>query len=223
MANGLVGNSWNGVTHSDTSTPASIALAMLPGIARTRRASAGTRPVSASSPPHTMNAPTAAAKPWDGVGAEASRAAPGVDQATVTGARLHQDKAIQARPTVTDRAISPDAAWVGVAPILASPASTTANDDAKPTTAVTTPARIGVHALLRPDSFMSGDSKGATPGRSAVSAAQERPAPRPRAAATPGGAQRRSERAPGQSPTVSIPRETISGSGGVTTESSRPS
>jgi hypothetical protein len=77
MANGLVGNSWNGVTHSDTSTPASIALAMLPGIARTRRASAGTRPVSASSPPHTMNAPTAAAKPWDGVGAEASRAAPG--------------------------------------------------------------------------------------------------------------------------------------------------
>ena len=44
---------------------------------------------------------------------------------------------------VTVSASSPDAACVEVAPTARSPATTTTNDDVKPTSAVTMPATIG--------------------------------------------------------------------------------
>jgi hypothetical protein len=66
-----------------------------------------------------------------------------VDQAIEIGIRCRSPSQIADRPIVTHSASRPDEAWVGLAPTARSPASTTVNELAKPTTAVTTPASTG--------------------------------------------------------------------------------
>src|SRR5690606_17994118 len=78
--------------------PASIALAMGFGMRVTARASAGQRPVTSSSTPHSTNAPTAARKSPVVASAATSTAAPGVDQAKLSGIRNHRPSTIASTP-----------------------------------------------------------------------------------------------------------------------------
>src|SRR6478735_7501460 len=130
----------NGAPQSVSSTPASMALASGLGIASTSRSSGRTRPHSASNSPQTTKAPTAEANPPEGTVAAASSAAPGVDQAMVTGIRRRHEKSTQPSPIVTQSTSRPEAACSGSAPTARSPVSTTANELVKPTSPQTTPA-----------------------------------------------------------------------------------
>lgn len=105
--------------------------------------SAGISPVRLMSTPVTRNAPTAAGQPPSTVPAPTSSAAPGVDQASVTGTFECQDSQSTPMPKRMVSASRPDAAWAGLAPTARSPARTTAKEDVKPTSAVTMPAMIG--------------------------------------------------------------------------------
>lgn len=88
--------------------PASIALAMGFGMLVMRRPSAGHKPHSTMSTPHTTNAPTAAAKLASLSPAAISKAAPGVDHAIEMGMRYSSAKTMDVIPTVTHRVSSPD-------------------------------------------------------------------------------------------------------------------
>ena len=106
-----------GARQSSTSTPASIACASGAGIAATAFARPGHSPVSTTSAPVTINAPTAAGHPPSGTAPAASRAAPGVDHASTTGIRVRCASHSIPSACVRHSATSPDAAWVGVAPM----------------------------------------------------------------------------------------------------------
>src|SRR6476661_7985978 len=132
-----------GARQSWSRTPASMAWAREVGIRAISLPSAGTRPVMASSRPAPRKAPTAAGHPPSGTPDDASSAAPGVDQASVTGTLERQASTSTPSPTVSVTARRPDAAWAGSAPTALSPARTTAKDEVKPTSAVTIPATTG--------------------------------------------------------------------------------
>ena len=131
-----------GARHKCSSTPASIAFASGAGIAATARPNGRHDPASTINTPLTKNAPTAAPNPPAGAAEDASKAAPGVDHAMLIGSRRHRLNPIAHVPIATDSAINPEAACDGVAPIAVSPFNTTENDDANPTNAASTPARI---------------------------------------------------------------------------------
>ena len=132
-----------GAVHRGSSTPASIAAATGAGMAATARPRAGNSPAATMSSPHSANAPTAAGQP-PGTGPVAtSSAAPGVDQAIAIGIRCRSPSQVAQIPAATLTVSSPEAAWASLAPTARSPASTTVNELAKPTTAVTTPASTG--------------------------------------------------------------------------------
>ena len=76
-----------GVRHSSSTTPASMACAMGVGIAVMRPPRRGHSPVRMRSAPVTRKAPTAAGQPPATTPVLASSAAPGVDQASVSGIR----------------------------------------------------------------------------------------------------------------------------------------
>ncbi|GGM30104.1 hypothetical protein GCM10007977_034220 [Dactylosporangium sucinum] len=123
-------------------TPASIAPAIGRGMAAIARDSHGDRPARTIRAAHTANAPTAAGKPPGTGPVAASRAAPGVDHAMLIGMRYRSPSPIATTPIPTQSASSPDAAWAGVAPTARRPASTTVNELAYPTTALTSPDTI---------------------------------------------------------------------------------
>src|ERR1700712_124898 len=129
-----------GSMHKVSSTPASMALASDGGMAETARPNGRSSPQSTMSAPHSANAVTAAPKPRAGTEDPANSAAPGVDQAIVIGIRRRQENRTDPVPMVRHSISKPDAAWSVVAPTARSPASTTANELVKPTTAVTIPA-----------------------------------------------------------------------------------
>ena len=108
-----------------------------------RWASGGTSPVSTMSTATTAKAPTAAGQPPATAPVEASSAAPGVDQAIVIGRRVRSESTIEPRPIATLTAVSPLAAWAGLAPTACSPVRTTTKELEKATSAETTPAPIG--------------------------------------------------------------------------------
>jgi len=82
-------------------------------------------------------------QPPSTIPAEARSAAPGVDQAKVTGIfDLHASHKMPS-PNVSVRARRPLEACAWLAPTARSPARTTAKEDVKPTRAVTMPAVIG--------------------------------------------------------------------------------
>ncbi len=118
-----------------------MAEAMDVGILPTSTASWRNRPVRRMSTPVITKAPTAVANPPAGAAVVARSAAPGVDQAMVTGTRNRQEKSTHPRPMVKHRMATPEPASAGEAPTAVSPASTTAKDDENPTTAEITPAR----------------------------------------------------------------------------------
>jgi len=132
----------NGAKHSPTKIPANIALANGPGIRETAFASGFHSPAMMMSTPQSKNAPTAAANPPSTAPVVTNKAEPGVDQATLTGRRGPRLRMIPHKPIVIVSAISPDAAWVGVAPTATKPCKTTAKDDAKPTNAASNPIII---------------------------------------------------------------------------------
>ena len=72
-----------------------------------------------------------------------SSAAPGVDQAMLTGIRVRSPSTTATAPDARQTASSPDAACRSSAPTARSPARTTGNAPPKPTSAVTTPASTG--------------------------------------------------------------------------------
>jgi hypothetical protein len=86
------------------------------------RPSGRQKPVRTSRIPHTMKAPTAAGQPPSGGPLEASRAAPGVDQAMATGIRRRRPRTMAQSPIVTHSASSPEAACSAVAPAPRRPA-----------------------------------------------------------------------------------------------------
>ncbi len=110
----------------------------------------GTSPVSTISTPVTRKPPTAAGHPPSTVPVEASSAAPGVDQATVIGIRVHHASRMQEMPMRTLTASNPLDAWPGSAPTPARPLRTTTNALVKPTSAETTPAEIGRNTPFGP-------------------------------------------------------------------------
>ena len=95
-------------------------------MAATSRPSHGIAAVSSSREPTITKAPTATGQPPAGAPVVASSAAPGVDQAIVTGMRWRTEIRIVDNPISTHRAARPEAAWAGVAPTPCRPASTTA-------------------------------------------------------------------------------------------------
>src|SRR3954451_1020619 len=97
-----------------SSTPASIALAIGPGIVAISRPSRDQRPGSASSAPVTTNAPTAAGQPPSSVPEDTSSAAPGVDQPIVIGIRPRSANTTVSSPLPTDSASRPELACAGV-------------------------------------------------------------------------------------------------------------
>jgi hypothetical protein len=113
------------------------------GIAAMSRPSRGHTPVRTMSAATTRKAPTAAGQPPRTTPVLASSAAPGVDQATVRGMRWRRESQIIAAPCTTHSASSPEAACAGEAPTPRSPATTTADELVKPTSALRTPAVTG--------------------------------------------------------------------------------
>ncbi len=97
-------------------------------------------PASTSSAPLTRNAPTATGKPPCGTAEAASSAAPGVDQATLIGIRRHRLSTIPQSPMAMERAMRPEAASAGPAPMARRPCRTTAKEEAKPTKPDSSPA-----------------------------------------------------------------------------------
>src|SRR5947209_6469378 len=133
-----------GARHSSSTTPASIAWAIGVGIAAMRRPRGGHNPVITSSAPVTRKAPTAAGHPPCTAPVLASRAAPGVDQASVSGIRWRRTSHKMPTAWVAQTASSPEAASAGVAPTPRRPARTTAKELVNPTSAVRMPARTGL-------------------------------------------------------------------------------
>ena len=142
-----------GTRHSSSTTPASMAWAIGVGMAEMSRPSRGHRPVITISPPATPNAPTAAGQPPRTTPVLASTAAPGVDQARVSGIRCRRTSQRMPTPWVAQTASRPEAACAGVAPTPRRPASTTANELVNPTSAVKMPASTG-----RPAGSGAGDA-----------------------------------------------------------------
>ena len=91
------------------STPASSAEVMATGMCRIRRSRAPLAPTMMVSKAASMNAPTACAmvNPSPARPAVASTAAPGVDQAIITGLRSHKDGSTVHRPMPRPRAQGP--------------------------------------------------------------------------------------------------------------------
>jgi hypothetical protein len=88
----------------------------------------------------------------------ASKAAPGVDHAMLTGILRAKLSKMPHNPMATPTAIKPDVAWACVAPMASKPFTTTANELAKPTKDAIAPAaqacgegpnRVGVAASIR--------------------------------------------------------------------------
>ena len=129
-----------GAKHKPNKIPASMALASDAGIAATARPSGFHKPAKINSNAQMMKAPTASAKPPAGMMDAAISAAPGVDQAQLIGIRFQSDSKTPQSPMAMETAISPDAAWDGLAPIATKPCSTTAKEEAKPTTPANSPA-----------------------------------------------------------------------------------
>src|SRR5208337_3846728 len=123
--------------------PASIALAIGPGIAATNRPNGLNRPAATISRPTARKAPTATGKPPAAAPVAARSAAPGVDQAAEIGMRDARLRPMPATPMAIDRAIRPDAASPSLAPTAVSPLMMTAKEEANPTKAVTMPATTG--------------------------------------------------------------------------------
>ncbi|MCY1241060.1 hypothetical protein D9M72_539430 [compost metagenome] len=107
----------------------------------TRRPSGFQRPATTTSSPQTRKAPTAALKPPSTTPALASSAAPGVDQAMLTGSRVMALMTIAQTPMEIDNAISPEAACASLAPTPVRPCNTTAKELAKPTKAISRPMK----------------------------------------------------------------------------------
>ena len=95
------------------------------------------------SAPVTRNAPTAAGQPPWTTPVLASSAAPGVDQASVSGIRWRRTSHSMPSAWVAQTASSPEAASAGEAPTARRPASTTAKELVNPTSAVRIPASTG--------------------------------------------------------------------------------
>lgn len=113
------------------------------GIRAMRSPNGGTSPVTTMSSPTTRNAPTAAAHPPSTAPVVTSRAAPGVDQATVIGSLDHHASTTVPTPMRIVTAMRPLDACAALAPTADSPASTTTNELVNATSADTTPAEIG--------------------------------------------------------------------------------
>ena len=86
------------------------------GMRSARRPSAGISPVSTIISPAMTKAPTAVDQPRPSVEA-ASRAAPGVDQASTTGIFSRQLSTAPGRPMPRHRAVTMEMIWPGDAPI----------------------------------------------------------------------------------------------------------
>ena len=142
-SSGSVATASIGARQMGSSTPASIALASGFGMLVMARPSAGHSPHSSSSAAHTRKAPTASENLMPSLAVASSTAAPGVDQAKASGMRSHTAATMLVIATARHTANSPDDASLGDAPTAASPAITSANDDAKPEMAATNPADIG--------------------------------------------------------------------------------
>ena len=136
-----------GDRHTGKSTPANSALASGAGIAVMSRSKRRETPASTVSPPETTKAPSAAGYPPCTCPAPISTAAPGVDQAMLSGIRDRQDSTMPSTPMPMLSVASPDADSARSAPIACSPASTTENEPTKPTSAATSPATIGCASL----------------------------------------------------------------------------
>jgi hypothetical protein len=109
------------------------------GMAATQRLSGFHKPATTIMAPVTRKAPTAAENPPSTSPAEASRAAPGVDQAMLIGIRVIRLISTPQTPMVIESAIRPDAACAGLAPTARSPGTTTVAL-AKPTREARMPA-----------------------------------------------------------------------------------
>ena len=132
-----------GARQRPNSTPASIALASVGGIAATSRPNGRISPAATNSRPTTRKAPAASGKPPAVAPVAASSAAPGVDHAAAIGMRVARLSTMPATPMAIASAIRPEAACASLAPTAESPLRTTANELAKPTKAATTPATTG--------------------------------------------------------------------------------
>lgn len=106
---------------SDTKTPDSIAWASGAGMQVASRPSGRQSPATIVSPPAMRKPATAPANPPSTGAVTASRATPGVDQATLIGSRFHRLSPIPASPIATAAAINPEAAWASLAPTLIRP------------------------------------------------------------------------------------------------------
>ena len=109
-------------------------------MAATARPKGRQRPAMTISAPVTRNAPTATANPPSGALLVASSAAPGVDHAMDIGIRDFRLSQAAHRPMLIDKAMRPEAACPGVAPIAVRPRMMTAKEEAKPTKAASRPA-----------------------------------------------------------------------------------
>jgi hypothetical protein len=132
---------FTGAKQRPMSTPASIALASAGGMEDTIRPSGFQSPATTISRPQRRKAPTAASKPPSTAPELASKAAPGVDQATLTGSRVERLMTIAQTPREIESAIRPEAAWASLAPTPARPWRMTAKELAKPTKAVSMPMK----------------------------------------------------------------------------------
>ena len=97
-------------------------------------------PVTMISAAVTIKAPMATEKPPSNGVNVARKAAPGVDQAALTGIPVLKARKIPHNPIETDSAINPEAASPAVAPTPYNPCTTIANELANPTNAARMPA-----------------------------------------------------------------------------------
>ena len=123
------------------STPASSAAAIAAGMRSITRSNQPLKPHSAISAALTIKAPTASAmlKP-PATPAAASTAAPGVDQATITGLRSSSEGTAQHRPMPQPRAHIHELICAGVAPKAWAAWNTRATELVTPTNTATKPA-----------------------------------------------------------------------------------
>lgn len=132
---------FTGAKHRPISTPASIALARGAGIDATARPSGRNSPATIINAAQTTKPPTAAWNPPAIAPELASSAAPGVDQAMLTGNRVVRLSTMAQSPIEIDSTVNPEAACPGVAPTACNPCSTTAKELANPTKAVRQPIK----------------------------------------------------------------------------------
>ena len=146
-SNGSCSTAVTGAMQIGNRMPASIAPASGIGMRVIARPSHGQSPLIRISSPHTRKAPIA--DPYEPVvpSAATSRAAPGVDQAKLSGRRNRHDSSPASTAWPMHSASSPLAASAGLAPTASSPAMTSANELAKPVSAPMTPAMIGCSTL----------------------------------------------------------------------------